>query len=78
MQILTVLGPPYSSHFASWMLQLMIKCGVQRGRDVSKGGGNSTLLLEFGSNVSEMTFPTPLEAKSTLLLKQLASGRIGN
>lgn len=60
------------------MLQLMTKCGVQRGRDVSKGGGNSSLLLEFGANVSEMAFPTPLDAKSMLLMKQLATGRIGS
>ncbi|MEW5303058.1 MAG: hypothetical protein WDW38_001373 [Sanguina aurantia] len=75
--ILTVLGPPYSPHFASWLLQLMVACGVQRGRDLSKGGRNSSLLLEFGTSASGVVFPTPLDTKSALLLQQLASGRIG-
>lgn len=77
LQILTVLGPPYSPHFVSWLLQLMVACGVQRGRDLSKGGRNSSLLLEFGASASEVVFPTPLDVKSALLLQQLASGRIG-
>mmetsp|Transcript_10122 Transcript_10122/g.21655 ORF Transcript_10122/g.21655 Transcript_10122/m.21655 type:complete len:648 (+) Transcript_10122:87-2030(+) len=73
LQVLAVLGPPYSPAFAAWLLQHMAASGIRRGREVQRRSG--VLLQEFANVCASIKFVPPLKPKELALLQELRVAR---
>lgn len=71
-RLLAAAGPPYSPHFAAWLLRLMMSAGVRRGKDFMQGS-NAQRLQRFGAACASLRFVPPLAPREAAFAQELAS-----